>query len=122
MSMTAMEKVALCYNCAVSKKALDVVMFDLKGISDVTDVFLVTAGSSTRQVKTIVDTIEDALRSAGEKDYHVEGYENAWWTLVDAGDVVIHVFLDEARKYYELERLWSDAVRIEPASMSLADA
>lgn len=120
--MTAVEKAALCYNCAVSKKAIDVVTLDVHDISDITDVFLIASGSSKRQVQTIVDAVEEGLRAAGEKSYHIEGYDNAWWTLIDAGDVVIHVFIDEARKHYDLERLWDDAPRIKPDSTALTGA
>ncbi len=120
--MTALEKASLCYNSAVSKKAIDTVMFDLRGISDVTDVFIFTSGSSKPQVQTIVTSIERALRAAGEKRYHVEGYENAWWVLIDSGDVVIHVFSEEAREYYGLERHWGDADRIEPETAALLEA
>ncbi len=113
MSMTSIEKASVCYNCALSKKAVDPVTFDLKGISDVTDVFIILGGTSTRHVQTIASAIEDVLRMAGEKNYHVEGYQNAYWVLIDAGDVVIHVFSEEARRYYDLERHWPDARKIE---------
>lgn len=113
MSMTSIEKASLCYNCALSKKAVDPVTFDLNAISDVTDVFIILGGTSTRHVQTIASAIEDVLRTVGEKNYHIEGYQNAYWVLIDAGDVVIHVFSEEARKYYDLERHWLDARKIE---------
>ncbi|MDH5677878.1 MAG: ribosome silencing factor [Nitrospinota bacterium] len=112
--INAMEKYSLCYNSAVSKKALDPVAFDVRGVSDVADVFMIVSGSSNRQIKAIVDSVEETLREAGEKSYHIEGYDKAWWVLVDAGDVVIHVFSEEARTYYDLESYWSDAKRILP--------
>jgi len=111
--MTSLEKASVCYNRALSKKAMDLVTFDLNAISDVTDVFIIASGTSTRHVQTIASAIEDALRTIGEKNYHIEGFDNAYWVLIDAGDVVIHVFSEEARKYYDLERHWIDAKRIE---------
>lgn len=111
--MTSIEKASLCYNSALSKQAVDPVAFDLDGISDVTDVFIIANGSSTRHVQTITSAIEAALRMAGEKNYHIEGYQNAYWVLIDSGDVVIHIFSEEARSYYDLERHWLDAARIE---------
>ncbi len=108
-----MEKATLCYNSAVAKKALEPVMFDVRGLSDVTDVFIIVSGSSNRQVQVIIDAVESALRAAGIKKYHKEGYENASWVLLDIGDVVVHAFSEESRSYYDLERLWKDAPKIE---------
>ena len=110
--ISADDKVALCYNSAVSKMALDPVVFDVRGVSDIADVFMIFSGSSDRQIKAIVDSVEESLREAGEKNYHIEGYQKGWWVLVDAGDVVIHVFSTEGRGYYDLESHWSDAKRI----------
>lgn len=82
---------------------------DVSGISDVADVFIIASGTSSAQVQAIIGSIEDALRKAGERSYHIEGYANAKWVLLDAGDIVIHVFQPETREYYGLERLWADA-------------
>lgn len=108
-----MEKASLCYHAALSKQAVDPVVFDLDGMSDVTDFFIIVSGTSTRHAQTIASAIEGTLREIREKKYHVEGYQNAYWILIDAGDVVIHVFSEEARSYYDLERHWLDAKRIE---------
>ena len=107
------DKLSLCYNSAISKMALDPVVLDVRGISDLADAFMIFSGSSDRQIRAIVDSIEEALREAGEKAYHIEGYEQGWWVLIDAGDVVIHVFSEEARAYYGLESHWSDAKKLE---------
>lgn len=82
----------------------------MSGISDVADIFLIASGTSRAQVHAIVGAVEDALRKAGEKSYHIEGYENGKWVLLDAGDIIVHVFQPETREYYALERLWADAV------------
>lgn len=113
-TVAAEEKYSACYNSALEKKGLDPVAFDVRGISSVADVFMMVSGSSSRQIKAIVDAIEEALREMGEKEYHIEGYDKAWWVLIDAGDVVIHVFDQEAREYYGLEGLWSDAPKLAP--------
>ena len=119
MGMTILEKASLCYNSAGAKKALDVVMLDVRGKCEFADVFLIASGSSNRQVQAIVSSIEGALRASGEKNYHMEGYDNAWWALIDAGDIVVHVFIEEARRYYDLERHWADATRLEPDGAAL---
>lgn len=74
------------------------------------DVFIIASGNSRQQAQAIIGAVEEALRNSGEKSYHVEGYENAKWILLDAGDIVVHVFQPETREYYGLERLWADAV------------
>jgi len=122
MSLTLKQKVSLCYNSALEKKAKELVLLDVRRISDVTDVFMIGGGTSGRQAQAIIDSIEDALRSAGEKTYHIEGYDNAQWILLDAGDVVVNIFQDQARRYYDLERLWADAVRWTPGDGFTDDA
>ena len=108
------EKLSAVYNSALDKKGINPLAFDVRGISSVADVFMMVSGSSSRQIMAIVDAIEGTLREMGEKSYHIEGYGKAWWTLIDAGDVVVHVFAEEAREYYGLESLWADAPKLTP--------
>ncbi|HJM83630.1 MAG TPA: ribosome silencing factor [Nitrospinota bacterium] len=114
MNTDPTEKAIICYNSALSKKAKDVVILDARNVSDITSFLLIANGTSTTHVKTVVDSIESDLRSAGQKRYHIEGYQNAWWALIDAGDIICHIFIDEARKYYDLDRHWRDATIITP--------
>lgn len=107
------DKAKLIEEAAESKKAQDAALLDLVGISDVADVFMIFSGSSRQHVQTIVSAIEDALRKSGDKDYHIEGYKNARWALIDTGDIVVHVFSHEAREYYAIEKLWADAALFE---------
>lgn len=118
MGLSLKEKVALCHNSALDKKALDIVILDLRGISDVADVFLIASSTSIRHAQAIVDDIERVLREAGEKTYHIEGYQSPKWILIDEGDLVVHVFSKDAREYYGMERLWVDATEfdVEPAA------
>lgn len=109
MAISLSEKTALCYNSALEKNARDLVALDLRGLSDVADVFIIATANSRPHAQTIVTFIEKALRASGDKKYCIEGYETAKWTLIDAGDVIIHVFLQETRDYYGLERVWADA-------------
>ena len=95
------------------KKALDVVVLDLRSSGAFTDYFVVGSGRSTRQVQAIADAIRERLRSTGERPAHVEGYEHAEWVLIDCFDLLVHVFTRETRQLYDLERLWANAVRIE---------
>jgi ribosome-associated protein len=98
---------------AAEKKGRDVVVIDVAPIIAIIDRFVLASASNTRQVRTIVDEIEDALRDHdGSRPIGVEGLEDATWVLLDYGDVVVHVFLEETRAYYDLDRLWADAPRV----------
>jgi ribosome-associated protein len=92
------------------KKGLDVVKIDLRKLeSRITDYFVICHGTSVTQVDSICDSVEDTVRKgAGEKPIHVEGLENCFWVLVDYGNVVVHIFLEEYRNFYSLESLWAD--------------
>ncbi len=90
------------------KKGHDTVLLNLKGISNVTDYFMIVTGNSTTQVKAIADNLEERLPEAGIQILRIEGLPEAQWVLVDAGDLVIHVMTPEQRDFYNLERLWGD--------------
>lgn len=93
----------------LDKKAREVIIMDLRGLTSITDFFVLGTGESDVQVKAIVDHLNEELRSDNTKPIHVEGYDKLSWVLIDYIDVVAHVFLPEARDYYRLERLWADA-------------
>lgn len=94
---------------ALSKKAEDIVILDLRGISTVTDFFVICSGSSDTHVKAISDAIESGLEAKGVRKWHIEGYTHRRWVLLDYVDVVVHVFNHKIREFYLLERLWGDA-------------
>jgi ribosome-associated protein len=101
-------------HAALSKKAERVVVLDLRQGSAFTDFFVVCSGQNVRQVKAIVDAVEDGLRKAHQqKPLHVEGYGESAWVLLDYFDFVVHVFTPETREFYALERLWGSAERTE---------
>ena len=94
---------------ADDRKALDLKVLHLQQVSDFTDYFLICSGSSERQVQAIADAVQERLRANGVRPLHVEGYNRGQWVLLDYGDLVVHVFLEEPRRFYALERLWGDA-------------
>jgi ribosome-associated protein len=98
----------------VDKKARDVVVLDLQGLTAITDYFVICSGESTTQVKAIAEEIEERFRAAGVKRLGIEGLSHSHWVLMDYNDVIIHIFEEETRKFYELEKLWIDAERIRP--------
>jgi ribosome-associated protein len=94
---------------ADDRKAAGLKVLHLQKVSDFTDYFLICSGTSERQVQAIADAVQERLRDSRVRPLHVEGYNRAQWVLLDYGDVVVHVFQEEPRRYYALERLWSDA-------------
>ncbi len=94
---------------AADKKATDILLLNMEGISFVTDYYVICSAGNSNLVKTIADNIEDKLSEEGIQLKHKEGYSEARWILLDYGDVVCHVFLEEERNFYILEQLWADA-------------
>jgi len=107
---------------ALDKKAVDVVVLDLRETPAFTDFFVLCSGTSQRQVKAIADGIEEALRAAKVRPAHVEGYDRAEWILMDFFTFIVHVFTPQTREFYSLERLWGDAKRTEVPAPAPAPA
>lgn len=98
---------------AINKKlGEDIVVLDIKNISPICDYFVIASGASTRQVKSIVDEIEDELSKQNVKLLRREGYDSGNWVLLDYGDIVVHIFSQEDRQFYNLEGIWKDADKI----------
>lgn len=94
-------------------KARDVVVLDVRKISDFTDYMVIATGTSNRHVQSTADKVVDALRAHGVRTVGVEGGKTGDWVLIDFGDVIAHVMREETRDFYNLEKLWSDAKRVE---------
>ena len=109
MAMKPEERAKRAAEFALTKKAENVIALELKGLTSACDYFVIATGTSDVQVKAIADAIVEGLKKIGEKPWHVEGYESRHWILLDYVDVVVHVFDEETRDYYQLERLWGDA-------------
>jgi ribosome-associated protein len=97
---------------AADKQAEDIVILDVHDLIVITDLFVVCTGTTDRQVKTIVEEVEKALKAMGRKPVRREGEHESRWVLLDYVDVVVHVFAEEERDFYDLERLWRDAPRV----------
>ena len=108
----ARECCAVAARAASSKLARDIIVLDVARLLGLTDAFFISSGANPRQVRTICDEIERQLKLAGAGGpLLTEGLDDARWALLDYGDFVVHVFLDEARLFYDIERLWGDAPR-----------
>jgi ribosome-associated protein len=107
----AQDKALECGRLALEKKAMAVVTLELSGLSDIADYFVVTTGASERHVKTIADGVGQGMKGRGLPPLSTEGYDEGRWIIMDYGDVVVHVFLEELRELYDLESLWIEAQR-----------
>jgi len=100
------------------KKAEEVTVLELEKDSGAfTDYFVVCSGTNPRQIQTIADAVDERLETLGMRPAHTEGYNQAEWVLLDYVDFVVHVFSEKSRQYYDLERLWKSAKRLEPADL-----
>ena len=106
-------QVARAAELAMERKAQELVVLDLRGISSATDWFLIASGSSDTQVRSIAEHVIEELRGEGVRPGHVEGLEGGHWVLIDYIDFVVHVFHPQARSFYQLEGLWGDARRLD---------
>ncbi|OGP69369.1 MAG: ribosome silencing factor [Deltaproteobacteria bacterium RBG_13_47_9] len=113
MATDSKTKSLLCLKAAIEKKAQAPVLLELKGISSFTDYFLLCSGKSDRQVQAIAQAIEETLKKRGIRPLGQEGTLGGKWILMDFEDVVVHIFLEPVRKFYDLEGLWMDAPRID---------
>lgn len=108
------ENVKLALHCAEEKKAVRTVALDLREIASFAEFFIITSGTNQRQVQAIADEIEEQLKKQlGDRPVRIEGYTTAEWILMDYGDFIVHIFEQKAREFYDLERLWRDAKKVE---------
>lgn len=101
-----------CRTAAEDKKAIDVILLDVRKITTVADYFMICSGTSEPHLKAIADEIDNRLREAGLRSKHHDGYPQSRWIVMDYGDVMIHIFHPELRERYDLEHLWGDGKRV----------
>ena len=106
-------QINLASAAAESKQAVNLVVLDLRKSAGFTDFFLIASGTNTRQVRAIADAVIESLAAKGAKPAYVEGYDRSEWILLDYFDFIVHIFAPETRTFYDLERLWGNADRIE---------
>ena len=110
---SSISRALVAASAAADKHGHDIVVLDVTEIISIIDCFVIVSASNPRQARTIVDAVEEAMKANdGSSPIGVEGLEDEAWMLLDYGDVVVHVFLDETRAYYDLDRLWADARRV----------
>ncbi len=110
--VNSLETAHICADAADSRKAFNILILDMRKLTYITDYFVICSGNSTTQVSAISDWIGQTLAKAGRHPSHLEGQAESSWVLMDYGDVVVHIFHEQTRMHYGLEKLWSDAVRV----------
>ncbi len=113
MSLHEDEKIKRTVEILQDKKGLDITLLDLRKLTDTSDYFLLSTGTSEQHVRSLAGEVRDKLAEIGEKPWHVEGADSGRWILLDYVHFVVHIFRQEARDFYALERLWGDAERTE---------
>ena len=107
------DKALLCVKSALEKKAYDLVLMEVGRLTSLADYFLVCTGRSDTQVQAIAQGIEETLGRAGIRPLSIEGYSRGQWAVLDYGDVVVHIFYEPVREFYDLDRLWARAPRVQ---------
>ncbi|MBP3326309.1 MAG: ribosome silencing factor [Coprococcus sp.] len=102
------EMVKTAYEALSDKKAFNIKILDIKEISTVADYFIIADGTNKNQVQAMCDNVEDFMQKAGFKPKSIEGYSEGGWILLDYYDIIVHIFSDESRHFYNIERIWSD--------------
>lgn len=109
--MEELDKIRICAKYADEKKAKDILVLELKNLTDIADYFLVASGTSERHVKTIAEHVEAGMKQEGILPYSVEGYKDGRWVIIDYRNIIVHVLLENLRELYDLESLWIEAKR-----------
>ena len=119
--VNSLEAARIAAEAAEDKKALDVELLDIEGMTTIADYFLICSATNITQIGAIADGIGHALAQRGIRPSHIEGGAESTWVLMDYGDVIVHIFDEQTRAFYGLERLWGDAKRV-PAAASVKTA
>lgn len=115
-ALTTPEKISLALSALEGRKAVDPVLLDMRDLTIITDYFLICHGTSSTHLRGLVDAVTTELTKKGARPASVEGSDESGWTLIDYGDLIVHIFAEEERSFYSLERLWSDAPRVAAAA------
>jgi len=117
---SALERACVAARVADQNKGKDILVLDMRPVTTIYDYFVISTGTSRRQIHAIAEETDSALTRLGDERYSIEGYQISKWILEDFGDIIVHVFDPDTRKYYELEELWSNAPRIDWANVPLS--
>ena len=119
--MNEKEIIAIAVKALDDKKGKDIKVLHTADQTTLADYFIICNGTSNTQVRALADAVEEAMSKAGEEPHHIEGHRGGQWTLMDYSSVVIHIFTEEGREFYDLERLWSDAQPVDVSGYLTAE-
>jgi ribosome-associated protein len=111
--MNPLDKALLCVNIILERKATDPILFEVGKLTSITDYFIIASGISSRQVQAIAQHLEKRMKGEGFTPFGIEGERDGHWILLDYGDIVVHLFYQPVREFYDLEGLWFEAPRVE---------
>ena len=117
--MTSKELAKLACDALDDKKALEIKVINIENVSTLADYFIIASGANRNQVQAMADNVDETLGRAGYEPKQIEGYQNANWILMDYRDIVIHIFDEENRLFYDLERIWRDGTVVEVEDLNL---
>lgn len=117
-NLTGKEMTVIAGNALEDKKAVDMKVLDIEKVTSIADYFIIASGTNINQVQAMADNVEEALGKAGCNAKQIEGYHGGSWILMDYGDLVVHIFDEESRKFYDLERIWRDGKLIDHKKLS----
>ncbi len=117
MSISSKEMAKIAYHALSDKKAENIQIIDISGISVLADYFVIADGTNQNQIEAMRDAVEEALYKAGVQVKQVEGNRSSSWLLMDYGEIIVHVFSKEDRLFYDLERIWGDGKFMDPADL-----
>ncbi len=116
--MDSLNKLKVVYKALDDKKAIDIRMLDISNLSPIADYFVIASASNASQLEAFEDEIKEKMAEAKEKSPKSEGKRGSGWILIDYGDVIVHLFLESDRSFYEIERIWADAVDVAPEDIA----
>lgn len=119
--MTSLELTKEIVKLLDGKKAADITAIEIRDLTTLGDYFVIASGSSNTQVRALSDTVEEGLSALGAEPRRIEGYQTAMWVVLDYGEVIVHIFHEQTREFYALERLWADAPRIPAGELGLSE-
>lgn len=120
--LSAKEMIAVAVKALDDKKGKEIKVLYTADQTTLADYFVICTGTSNTQVRALADAVEEAMTKAGEEPHHIEGHRGGQWTLMDYSAVVVHIFTEEGREFYGLERLWSDAAPVDVSEYLAAEA
>ncbi|MDO4477700.1 MAG: ribosome silencing factor [Lachnospiraceae bacterium] len=116
----SLKLVEIIFRALDEKKASDIKILDIEKVTPIADYFVIASGSNENQVQAMMDNVDEKMSRSGYEMNHLEGFHRGGWVLLDYGNVVVHIFDEESRAFYDLDRIWKDGEEVDPAQFAPA--